>query len=134
MGEHSLNSVMVKTCEKLDYCGKSQPFLILLLIADVITIDKTNENFRLLYDVKGRFTIHRIKQEEAMVNITSDLQNIVLSFIIAILKDAVLKLMFANEDYDYICTVYISYIQFFQTSFLHGWIYFNDTWCVSLPH
>ena len=69
---------MVKTCEKLDYCGigKSQPFLILLLIADVITIDKTNENFRLLYDVKGRFTIHRIKQEEAMVNITSDLQNI----------------------------------------------------------
>ncbi|KAK3090291.1 hypothetical protein FSP39_010674 [Pinctada imbricata] len=32
---------------------------------DVITIEKTAENFRLLYDVKGRFTIHRIKPEEA---------------------------------------------------------------------
>lgn len=32
---------------------------------DVITIDKTGEHFRLLYDVKGRFTVHRIKSEEA---------------------------------------------------------------------
>jgi small subunit ribosomal protein S4e len=32
---------------------------------DVITIEKTNENFRLIYDVKGRFTIHRIAPEEA---------------------------------------------------------------------
>jgi small subunit ribosomal protein S4e len=32
---------------------------------DVISIDKTNEFFRLLYDVKGRFAIHRISQEEA---------------------------------------------------------------------
>ncbi|XP_052809093.1 40S ribosomal protein S4-like [Mya arenaria] len=32
---------------------------------DVITIEKTNEHFRLLYDVKGRFTVHRIKPEEA---------------------------------------------------------------------
>ncbi|RUS25527.1 40S ribosomal protein S4 [Jimgerdemannia flammicorona] len=32
---------------------------------DVITIDKTGENFRLVYDVKGRFTIHRITAEEA---------------------------------------------------------------------
>lgn len=32
---------------------------------DVITIDKTSENFRLVYDVKGRFTIHRITAEEA---------------------------------------------------------------------
>lgn len=34
---------------------------------DVITIDKTGENFRLLYDVKGRFTVHRIMPEEAKV-------------------------------------------------------------------
>ena len=40
---------------------------MLLFITDVITIDKTGENFRLLYDVKGRFTIHRIKPEEAKV-------------------------------------------------------------------
>jgi small subunit ribosomal protein S4e len=32
---------------------------------DVITIEKTAENFRLIYDVKGRFTIHRISKEEA---------------------------------------------------------------------
>merc|ERR1711918_188346 len=32
---------------------------------DVIQIDKTGENFRLIYDVKGRFTIHRITNQEA---------------------------------------------------------------------
>uniref|UniRef100_UPI00359018BC small ribosomal subunit protein eS4, Y n=1 Tax=Myxine glutinosa TaxID=7769 RepID=UPI00359018BC len=32
---------------------------------DVITIDKTSENFRLIYDTKGRFAIHRITAEEA---------------------------------------------------------------------
>src|SRR5882762_10011976 len=33
--------------------------------ADVISIEKSGEHFRLLYDVKGRFTIHRITPEEA---------------------------------------------------------------------
>jgi len=32
---------------------------------DVITIEKTNEYFRLLYDTKGRFAVHRITPEEA---------------------------------------------------------------------
>ncbi|WP_411016025.1 hypothetical protein, partial [Salmonella sp. s51884] len=32
---------------------------------DVISIERTNENFRLVYDVKGRFIVHRITQEEA---------------------------------------------------------------------
>jgi len=32
---------------------------------DVVTIDKTGEYFRLIYDVKGRFTVHRITAEEA---------------------------------------------------------------------
>jgi small subunit ribosomal protein S4e len=32
---------------------------------DVVTIDKTDENFRLLYDVKGRYTLHRINKDEA---------------------------------------------------------------------
>jgi len=31
---------------------------------DVISIDRTKENFRLLYNVKGKFSLHRIKQEE----------------------------------------------------------------------
>jgi len=34
---------------------------------DVVTIEKTGEFFRLIYDVKGRFTIHRITAEEAKV-------------------------------------------------------------------
>lgn len=32
---------------------------------DVITLEATNENFRLVYDVKGRFAVHRITAEEA---------------------------------------------------------------------
>jgi len=32
---------------------------------DIVSIDKTNETFRLLYDVKGRFLLHRIQPEEA---------------------------------------------------------------------
>ncbi|KAK5679490.1 40S ribosomal protein S4 [Elasticomyces elasticus] len=32
---------------------------------DVIGIEKTGENFRLVYDTKGRFTVHRITTEEA---------------------------------------------------------------------
>jgi len=32
---------------------------------DVISIEKTNENFRLLYDTKGRFAIQRISPTEA---------------------------------------------------------------------
>lgn len=34
---------------------------------DVVSIEKTGESFRLLYDVKGRFTVHRITGEEAKV-------------------------------------------------------------------
>jgi len=34
-------------------------------IMDVVTLDKTNENFRILYDTKGRFVPHKITQEEA---------------------------------------------------------------------
>merc|ERR1712107_625889 len=32
---------------------------------DVIQIEKTGENFRLIYDVKGRYIIHRITNQEA---------------------------------------------------------------------
>ncbi|MXQ82749.1 hypothetical protein E5288_WYG022733 [Bos mutus] len=34
-------------------------------LMDVISIDKTGENFRLIYDTKGRFAVHRITPEEA---------------------------------------------------------------------
>jgi small subunit ribosomal protein S4e len=36
-----------------------------ITIQDVISIEKSGEHFRLLYDVKGRFAIHRISAEEA---------------------------------------------------------------------
>lgn len=32
---------------------------------DVISLEKTGEHFRLVYDTKGRFTVHRIQAEEA---------------------------------------------------------------------
>ncbi len=41
--------------------------MITLFVTDVITIEKTGENFRLLFDIKGRFTVHRISPEESSV-------------------------------------------------------------------
>merc|ERR1719379_890877 len=32
---------------------------------DVVTIEKTKENFRMLYDTKSKFVLHKIKPEEA---------------------------------------------------------------------
>jgi len=32
---------------------------------DVVQIEKTRENFRLLYDTKGRFVLHKVSREEA---------------------------------------------------------------------
>jgi len=32
---------------------------------DVVQIEKTKENFRLLYDTKGRFVLHKVSREEA---------------------------------------------------------------------
>jgi len=34
-------------------------------LMDVISIERTGENFRILYDVKGRFILHKINAEEA---------------------------------------------------------------------
>merc|ERR1711881_765890 len=34
-------------------------------VMDVVQIEKTGENFRLIFDVKGRYTIHRITNQEA---------------------------------------------------------------------
>lgn len=40
-------------------------FLSTILSLDVIEIEKTGDHFRLLYDVKGRFVLHKISPEEA---------------------------------------------------------------------
>jgi small subunit ribosomal protein S4e len=34
-------------------------------VMDVVTIDKTGENFRILYDTKGRYQAHKIDAKEA---------------------------------------------------------------------
>uniref|UniRef100_A0A9I9DI70 KOW domain-containing protein n=1 Tax=Cucumis melo TaxID=3656 RepID=A0A9I9DI70_CUCME len=39
--------------------------LTILFVLDVVSIPKTSENFRLLYDTKGRFRLHSIRDEEA---------------------------------------------------------------------
>jgi len=39
----------------------------ILYLTDVVSIPKTNENFRLLYDTKGRFRLHSVRDEEAKV-------------------------------------------------------------------
>jgi len=52
-----------------DYLGTFAWFLTIdSLCTDVITIEKTGEFFRLIYDTKGRFTVHRITKEEAAVS------------------------------------------------------------------
>lgn len=35
------------------------------MLLDVISIERNGENFRLIYDTKGRFTVHRITADEA---------------------------------------------------------------------
>lgn len=42
---------------------------LFIYFLDVISIEKTGENFRLIYDVKGRFIVHRITNEEAKVRL-----------------------------------------------------------------
>ena len=54
-------------------CGGVSMFKLLFfwmryLPVDVVSIEKTGENFRLIFDVKGRFTVHRISDEEARVS------------------------------------------------------------------
>jgi small subunit ribosomal protein S4e len=50
------------------YSMKSMVLLTHDICLDVISIEKTSENFRLIYDIKGRFCVHRITPEEAKVS------------------------------------------------------------------
>ena len=45
----------------------AESFINSIFPADVVSIPKIGENFRLLYDTKGRFRLHSIKDEEAKV-------------------------------------------------------------------
>jgi ribosomal protein S4E len=50
---------MVLALHVLLYC------LLCCPITDVVTLEKSADQFRLLYNTKGRFVLHRIKNEEA---------------------------------------------------------------------
>lgn len=54
--------VCVEVIDRLIYSSR--------VYLDVISIEKTGENFRLIYDVKGRFCVHRIQPEEAKVTLS----------------------------------------------------------------
>lgn len=41
------------------------PSSLVAASVDVVSMEKSNEFFRLLYDVRGRFAVHRIRAEEA---------------------------------------------------------------------
>lgn len=62
------------------------------IITDVVSIEKTNELFRLIYDVKGRFTVHRITPEEAKVSIC---KKTLYPYIIVIIKGLCIILYFS---------------------------------------
>lgn len=42
---------------------------------DVVEIEKTDEHFRLVYDAKGRFVVHRITKEEASYKLCKVVKN-----------------------------------------------------------
>lgn len=44
-------------------------------LMDVLTLDKSGENYRVMYDVKGRFTLHRITKEEAAYKLCKVVKN-----------------------------------------------------------
>lgn len=46
---------------------------------DVVSIPKTNEHFRLIYDVKGRFAVHRISDDEAKYKLLKVTQKLLTS-------------------------------------------------------
>lgn len=48
-------------------CDRGVTAVALTCWLDVVSIEKTNETFRLLYDTKGRFAVHPVGAEEAKV-------------------------------------------------------------------
>jgi hypothetical protein len=64
--------------------NKFNPQKLFFFQLDVITLEKTGEQFRLIYDVKGRFCVHRITAEEAKVSYTKEIKPIILKYLFSI--------------------------------------------------
>eukprot|EP01100_Stratorugosa_tubuloviscum_P005454 TRINITY_DN242_c0_g3_i2.p1 TRINITY_DN242_c0_g3~~TRINITY_DN242_c0_g3_i2.p1 ORF type:complete len:298 (+),score=143.01 TRINITY_DN242_c0_g3_i2:243-1136(+) len=64
LSRREVGYILMQRLIKVDHKVRSDPKFPCGFM-DVITINKTNENFRLLYDTKGRYIIHRISASEA---------------------------------------------------------------------
>jgi len=64
---HQKNFVCPNIYVSIDLVGWMISFWNFYLFTDVVSIPKTNENFRLLYDTKGRFRLHSVRDDEAKV-------------------------------------------------------------------
>jgi len=64
LNKREVTSILMQRLVKVDNKVRTDPTYPSGFM-DVITIDKNNEHFRLVYDVKGRFAVHRITAEEA---------------------------------------------------------------------
>ncbi|KAK4396086.1 40S ribosomal protein S4 [Sesamum angolense] len=69
---------------------------------DVVSIPKTNENFRLLYDTKGRFRLHSIRDEEAKVCVS--LRSSVVSVLFNLSSAKVRSVQFGKKGIPYLNT------------------------------
>jgi len=61
---HEVKMIVMQRLIKVDNKVRTDMFFPAGFM-DVVTIDKTKENFRLLYDTKGRYTVHKIHKDEA---------------------------------------------------------------------
>ncbi|OAL56593.1 ribosomal protein S4e [Pyrenochaeta sp. DS3sAY3a] len=64
LNAREVNAILMQRLVKVDAKVRTDSTFPTGLM-DVISIEKTGENFRLIYDTKGRFTVHRITDEEA---------------------------------------------------------------------
>src|SRR5262249_24565492 len=68
---------------------------------DVVSIERTNEQFRLLYNQKGRFTLHRIKPEESQYKVC---KVFVISHVICVIRYQVVRAQLGPNGVPFIGT------------------------------
>lgn len=64
LNKREVNSIVMQRLVKVDHKVRTDTNYPTGFM-DVVQIEKTGENFRMLYDTKGRFLVHRITPEEA---------------------------------------------------------------------
>lgn len=64
---HYAHTWCLETCYFYFILSAWFSLIIICATTDVVSIPKTNENFRLLYDTKGCFCLHSVRDDEAKV-------------------------------------------------------------------